>query len=349
MSHWLRIDSITCRYGDKEVLRDLSFEVEQGHIACLLGASGCGKTTALRAIAGLEPIHSGSIQLAGLTLSTPTHNLPPEKRQVGMVFQDYALFPHLTVRENIAFGLHGLSKHEQNERTAQLLALIRLEEYAALYPHQLSGGQQQRIALARALAPRPKLLLLDEPFSNLDTELRRALSLEVRDILRKHQTTAILVTHDQNEAFTMSDVIGVMSGGKLLQWAPPHQLFHEPVSPEVAAFVSHGQFLRATLLSPTRVQTLLGEVELEKPHPEWHAEGRAVQLLLRPWNVHYSPAGGAVARIENQQFIGTYTQTTLRLSDGSVLTSHDEALAGLPHGAEVNLRLSNQHLRLFPA
>jgi iron(III) transport system ATP-binding protein len=347
MSHWLRIDDITCRYGDKEVLRDLSFEVDQGSIACLLGASGCGKTTALRAIAGLEPIHSGSIQLAGTTLSTPALCLPPEQRQVGMVFQDYALFPHLTVRANIAFGLHGLSKREQDERCDQLLALIRLEDYADVYPHQLSGGQQQRIALARALAPRPKLLLLDEPFSNLDTELRRALSLEVRDILRQHQTTAILVTHDQNEAFTMSDVIGVMAGGKLLQWAGPHQLFHEPVSPQVAAFVSHGQFLSATLLSPTRIQTALGEVELDTAHPQWHAEQRPVQLLLRPWNVHYSPAGGTPARIQSQQFIGTYTQTTLRLNDGATLTSHDDALAALPNGAEVGIRLSHQHLRLF--
>ncbi|HWK55145.1 MAG TPA: ABC transporter ATP-binding protein, partial [Hyphomicrobiales bacterium] len=214
---------------------------------------------------------------------------------------------------------------------------------------QLSGGQQQRVALARALAPRPKLLLLDEPFSNLDAELRRRLSLEVRDILRQHQTTAILVTHDQNEAFTMADVIGVMDAGKLLQWAGPQQLFHEPVSPQVAAFVSHGQFLPATLLSPTRVATALGEVELDSAHPRWHDAGQAVQLLLRPWNVHYSPEGGGLARIGNQQFIGTYTETTLELAGGLSLTSHDNTLATLPPGTEVALRLSPEHLRLFQA
>ncbi|MDR2212083.1 MAG: ABC transporter ATP-binding protein [Pseudomonadales bacterium] len=349
MSHWLRIDGISCRYGNKEVLRDLSFEVQQGHIACLLGTSGCGKTTALRAIAGLEPIQSGSIQLAGATLSTPAHSLPPERRQVGMVFQDYALFPHLNVRANIVFGLHGLSKNEQRERSEQLLALIRMQEYAEVYPHQLSGGQQQRVALARALAPRPKLLLLDEPFSNLDTELRQALSLEVRDILRQHHTTAILVTHDQNEAFAMSDVIGVMAQGRLLQWAGPRQLFYEPASPEVAAFVSQGQFLGARLLSPTRIETPLGEVELDTAHPLWYAEQRPVQVLLRPWNLHYSPAGGHLARLQSQEFSGAYTLSSLRLDNGLTLTSNDDALAALPLGSTVGLSLSARHLRLFLA
>jgi len=348
MTHWLSLDAIRCQYGSKVVLDALSFEVDQGTIACLLGPSGCGKTTALRAIAGLEPVTAGTIKLAGATISTSQMTLAPEQRQIGMVFQDYALFPHLTVSANIAFGLHGLAKAERQERVAQLLHLIRMEEYAAVYPHQLSGGQQQRVALARALAPRPKLLLMDEPFSNLDTELRRTLSLEVREILRQYQTTAILVTHDQNEAFTMADVIGVMSEGNLLQWAGPYQLFHNPVSPAVAAFVSQGQFLPAIMLSPTRISTLLGEIELETPHPSWFANRQAVQLLLRPWNIHYTPAAGQPARILNQQFIGTYTQTTLQLADGSTLNSHDEAFTALPRNSEVSITLTPRHLRLFP-
>ena len=349
MPHWLALDSISCQYGDKVVFESLSFEVDQGSIACLLGPSGCGKTTALRAIAGLEPVTMGTIRLAGNLISSPQVTVAPELRQIGMVFQDYALFPHLTVQANIGFGLHGLAKAEVQDRVTQLLQLIRMQEYAAAYPHQLSGGQQQRVALARALAPRPKLLLLDEPFSNLDTELRRSLSLEVRDILRQFDTTAILVTHDQNEAFTMADVIGVMSEGKLLQWAGPHHLFHEPVSPTVAAFVSQGQFLPATLLSPSIIRTTLGEVELETAHPLWHANQQAVQLLLRPWNIRYTPAGGHPARILNQQFIGSYTQTTLQLADGSLLTSHDDAFAALPRNSEVSITLTPRHLRLLPA
>ncbi len=218
MTTQLDIHGITCRYGAKEIFANLAFKVEKGSIACLLGPSGCGKTTALRAIAGFEPVHSGRIVLDGMTLSGPGMTLPPEQRHVGMVFQDYALFPHLNVADNIAFGLQKQTRYEKERTTTELLELIRLRDSAKAYPHQLSGGQQQRVALARALAPKPKLLLLDEPFSNLDTELRRSLSLEVRAILKEYGTTAILVTHDQTEAFNVADVIGVMASGKLLQW-----------------------------------------------------------------------------------------------------------------------------------
>ena len=191
MSHWLSLDAISCQYGSKLVFEALSFEVDQGSIACLLGPSGCGKTTALRAIAGLEPVYSGSIMLAGKLISTPAMTLAPEQREIGMVFQDYALFPHLSVSANIGFGLHGLRRADLQDRVAQMLQLIRMNEYAAAYPHQLSGGQQQRVALARALAPRPKLLLMDEPFSSMDTELREQLAREVRVILQNENITYI--------------------------------------------------------------------------------------------------------------------------------------------------------------
>ena len=237
MSNLLNVKKISCRYDDKVIIPDLSFSVRQGQIASLLGPSGCGKTTALRAIAGFEPIYSGEIELAGNILSTAYDTLVPEKRKVGMVFQDYALFPHLTVKDNIAFGIQDTDKTERSEKISELLGMIKLKDYAEYYPHQLSGGQQQRVALARALAPNPVILLMDEPFSNLDTELRRSLSLEVRGILKQNNITAILVTHDQTEAFTVADEIGVMTEGVLQQWGDPQALRQHPANDFVANFM----------------------------------------------------------------------------------------------------------------
>ncbi|MEY4640527.1 MAG: hypothetical protein RLZZ227_521 [Pseudomonadota bacterium] len=344
MTTLLDIKAITCRYGAKEIFADLSFKVGKGSIACLLGPSGCGKTTALRAIAGFEPVYSGSILLDGLTLSAAGMTLPPEQRQVGMVFQDYALFPHLTVADNIAFGLQKRAKQERQRITAELLELIRMQEAGGAYPHQLSGGQQQRVALARALAPRPKLLLLDEPFSNLDTELRRSLSLEVRTILKQHGTTAILVTHDQSEAFNVADEIGVMANGKLLQWGTARELYHEPASPFVASFVSSGTLIPGQAIGPEHLLTVLGEVSV--PDCGVHT-GQSVDLLLRPWNVVMAATGACPARVLSQQFHGAYTLTTLALPDGTVLTSSDEKLSTLGAGSTVTLALNPRHLRVF--
>jgi len=237
MAVLLEINNINCRYDDQVIIDDLSFSVNDRQIVSLLGPSGCGKTTALRAIAGLEPVYAGQIRLGGVCLSAPDSMLPPEQRQVGMVFQDYALFPHLTVRKNIAFGLHGQDKTDIDDAVQQLLRLIHLEKHADKYPHQLSGGQQQRVALARALAPQPRILLMDEPFSNLDTEMRRNLSREVRDILIERRISAILVTHDQEEAFTVADETGVMLDGDLQQWGAADTLRNHPANEFVARFL----------------------------------------------------------------------------------------------------------------
>ncbi len=343
MTTQLDIHNITCRYGAKEIFAQLSFKVEKGSIACLLGPSGCGKTTALRAIAGFEPIYSGHIVLDGTTLSGPSMTLPPEQRHVGMVFQDYALFPHLCVADNIAFGLQKHTRREKDRATTELLELIRLQDCAKSYPHQLSGGQQQRVALARALAPKPKLLLLDEPFSNLDTELRRSLSLEVRAILKEHGTTAILVTHDQTEAFNVADVIGVMAEGKLLQWGTARELYHNPASPFVASFVSSGTLVDGQVIAPERVRTLFGEVTL----PGSGLRSGHVDLLVRPWNVIHADAGVCAAHVVSQQFQGAYTLTTLQLSDGTLLGSVDDKLSTMAAGATVTLALDPKHLRVF--
>jgi iron(III) transport system ATP-binding protein len=345
MTTQLDVNSITCRYGPKEIFAGLSFSVEQGSIACLLGPSGCGKTTALRAIAGFEPVHSGSIQLEGRTLSAPGMTLPPEQRSVGMVFQDYALFPHMNVADNIAFGLQKHTRHEKDRATDELLELIRLKDCAKSYPHQLSGGQQQRVALARALAPKPKLLLLDEPFSNLDTELRRSLSLEVRGMLKQVGTTAILVTHDQTEAFNVADVIGVMAEGELLQWGTARQLYHEPATPFVAAFVSSGTFVAAQVIAPQRLMTAFGEVTITETGLR---VGQTVDLLLRLWNVVHSSTGACAARVVSQQFQGAHTLTTLQLADGTILGSVDEHLSTVASGSSVSLALDPRHLRIFP-
>ena len=220
----LSLTDLSCGYADQPIVQQLNLHLNSGDIGCLLGPSGCGKTTTLRAIAGFEPILKGSITLAGEVISRPKFTLAPEKRRIGMVFQDYALFPHLSVEKNIAFGIR---KHPDAERiTQELLELVKLGGLGKRYPHELSGGQQQRVALARALAPEPRLLLLDEPFSNLDGELRRRLSQEVRDILKHRGTSAILVTHDQEEAFAMSDSIGVFNKCRLEQWDSPFNLYH---------------------------------------------------------------------------------------------------------------------------
>jgi len=206
--------------GQHRVVADFSLALEAGHIGCLLGPSGSGKSTVLRAIAGFEPVRAGSIVLGERLLSSPTVHLPPEQRHVGLMFQEYALFPHLTAAHNVGFGLRRLARAERRERVAAMLDLVGLGHTAQRYPHELSGGQQQRIALARALAPQPALLLLDEPFSNLDASTRERLTDEVRDILKMAGQTALLVTHNEAEAQVFADHIGVVSGGRLASWNP---------------------------------------------------------------------------------------------------------------------------------
>ncbi|MGB3289481.1 MAG: ABC transporter ATP-binding protein [Burkholderiaceae bacterium] len=255
MPELLKLDRISLAYDTPEglnpVVRDLSLDLEKGCIGCLLGASGCGKTTVLRAIAGFEPLRTGSISLGETALSGAGFQVEPENRHVGMMFQDYALFPHLSVEKNIGFGLRKWDKQRRRERVRELLSLTGLEESGRRYPHELSGGQQQRVALARALAPEPELLLLDEPFSNLDVDTRERLAFEVRDILKKTGHTALLVTHNQAEAFAIADRIGIMQDGDIVQWDTPYNLHHKPAS----VFVS--DFIKREALMAQRAQAYL--------------------------------------------------------------------------------------------
>lgn len=255
MTAFLRLEHLSISYpapeGRKTVVNDLSLSLNQGHIGCLLGSSGCGKTTVLRSIAGFEPLQTGSIDLGNTCLSTPEQIVLPEHRNVGMMFQDYALFPHLTVAQNIAFGLRKAEKNYRRQRVEEMLQLVDLPAHAKRYPHELSGGQQQRVALARALAPEPSLLLLDEPFSNLDIDTRERLAFEVRDILKTAGLTALLVTHNQAEAFAIADRIGVMHEGRIAQWDTAYNLHHNPAN----NFVS--EFIRREALLHQRAQAFL--------------------------------------------------------------------------------------------
>src|SRR6185436_11370528 len=237
----LEVENLRHAYGEQEVVRGLSFVLARGAIGCLRGPSGCGKTTVLRCIAGFETPSAGRILLNGAVVSSAETSLPPEKRRIGMVFQEHALFPHLTAAKNIVFGIS--KEGNSAERVRELAALTGITEFLEKYPHELSGGQQQRVALARALAPRPDLLLLDEPFSNLDVDLRERLSAEVREIIKASGATAVLVTHDQQEAFAMADEIGVLHEGRIQQWASAYDLYHRPVNRFVADFVGQGVFL----------------------------------------------------------------------------------------------------------
>lgn len=237
MQDFLSLNSIAVCYSEQAIIEDLSLNLPKGKIGCFLGESGCGKTTLLRSIAGFEPLCSGSILLDKTEISTVNHLTLPEKRHIGMVFQDYALFPHLTVSDNIGFGLRHLDKDSRLAKISELLALVGLSDLSKRYPHALSGGQQQRVALARALAPEPKLLLLDEPFSNLDIETRERLLPELLSILKGTQQTAILVTHNQSEAFAMADLVGVITHKRLVQWASADEIQNNPANEWVRKFI----------------------------------------------------------------------------------------------------------------
>jgi iron(III) transport system ATP-binding protein len=346
MSALLEVRRVGQAYDERAVLKALSFSLPAGMIGCLLGPSGCGKTTVLRCIAGFEPVREGEIVLHGETMSQPGRTVPAERRRIGMVFQDYALFPHLTVERNIAFGLRSTPAHERRARVAELLEIVRLDAVATRYPHELSGGQQQRVALARALAPRPELLLLDEPFSNLDVELRERLSVEVRQILKQQKTTAILVTHDQNEAFNIADEIGIMSEGRIEQWDTPYRLYHEPATRFVADFIGQGVFLPGTVLSDRTVSMELGVLRGSVMHTV--PNGTAVDVLLRPDDILHDDASPLQARVLHKAFRGAEFLYTLELPGGgrvlSLVPSHHNHAVG----ETIGIRLEIDHVVAFP-
>lgn len=340
MRELLSVEKLQCAYEGNPVLRSVSFSIQEGEIACLLGPSGCGKTTVLRAIAGFIEPDGGAILINNEVISDARMVVPPEKRGMGMVFQDYALFPHLTIAENIAFGLKGQSRQEKQQAVQEVLNLVELPDLGKRYPHELSGGQQQRVALARALAPKPRLLLMDEPFSNLDTDLRRQLSAEMRRILKKQQIASIMVTHDQQEAFTISDRLGVLSQGQVQQWGTPEELFYQPATPEVASFVGKGVMLAGTALASDRLSCELGDLEFAEPFGAEDCEGRKLRLFLRPGDIQLSHEGGVRAEVLSCEFQGSQTLYHLKLASGKQLQAVESGMHRYPNGEQVALHVA---------
>lgn len=337
------------------MIEGLAFSLTRGQIGCLLGASGCGKTTALRAIAGFVRPDAGEIRVGERLVAGPGVWVEPEDRGVGVVFQDYALFPHLTVAANVGFGLRALATPERAQRVARMLELVGMSALAERYPHELSGGQQQRIALARALAPGPQLLLLDEPFSNLDPDLRERLAMELREILNETRTTALLVTHDQYEAFAMADVVGVMQDGTVAQWDPPYRLYHRPATRQVADFVGLGSFLPGRLRQRdglSSVEFELGVLPIRARTDQALAGASAgprgeVVVLLRPDDVIHDDASPLRAEVVRKAFRGAQFLYTLRLGSGAELLAlvpshHNHAI-----GERIGIRFDADHVITF--
>ena len=336
---------------DTPSVRGVSLGLRAGDIGVLIGPSGCGKTTLLRAVAGLEPVSGGQVLVGQRVVSEPGHTAPAERRRIGMVFQDYALFPHLDVGRNVGFGLRSLGKADREARVKEVLTLVGLAGAEQRYPHELSGGQQQRVALARALAPKPDLLLLDEPFSNLDVDLRERLAHEVRNILKSAQATALLVTHDQLEAFAIGDVIGVMHEGQLHQWDDAYSLYHRPATRFVADFIGHGVFTPATLrevngqiVVDTPVGTLTDVAEC--PLPCAFCEGQC-DVLLRADDIVHDDHAPVKAEIVRKAFRGSEFLYTLRLASGHTVMAHVPSHHDHKLGEWIGIRAEVDHVVTF--
>jgi len=344
--HQFELNQVSVEIQSHPIVKDVSFSLDDGQIGCLLGPSGSGKTTLLRAIAGFQSINSGSITIRGETVSDAQNMKPAEKRCIGMMFQDLALFPHLSVADNIAFGLNS-GRRKCSDRVDELLTMVNMQSLKNQFPHELSGGQQQRVALMRAMAPKPDLMLLDEPFSAQDTELRVQLVQEVRDILKQDGVTTILVTHDQHEAFAIADSIGVLNDGRLSQWDTAYNLYHTPSNRFVADFVGEGVFICGNIIDNKTVQTELGNVEgeLSTELPS----GVQVDLLIRPDDIIHDDYSTYRGEVLKKSFRGADHLYTLRMPGGTNVmclapSHHDHKL-----GESIGVRLRLDHLVAFPS
>lgn len=350
---FLHVDQLSIHYSGASTpaVGHVSLDLQAGDMGVLIGPSGCGKTTLLRAIAGLERANTGTIRLGDELVSSPTTHMPAEARRIGMVFQDYALFPHLTVAQNVAFGLQNQAAGTRHRRVDEVLELVGLAGLHARYPHELSGGQQQRVALARALAPSPRLLLLDEPFSNLDVDLRERLAHEIRIILKAAGATALFVTHDQLEAFAIGDAIGVMHQGHLHQWDDAYALYHRPATRFVAEFIGHGVFTPARISmhdGEVVVHTPLGPLQdiEECPLPSAYDAGLC-DVLLRADDIIHDDDSPVKARIVRKAFRGSEFLYTLRLHTGETVMTHVPSHHNHALGEWIGIRPAVDHVVTF--
>lgn len=330
----LRIEDLYCKHQQQAVLSGVSLTVADNEILCLLGASGGGKTTLLRAIAGLMPVSQGTVWLQGRQVEGAGMSVPAEQRETGFIFQDYALFPHLTVAQNLAFALRPLrlSGEQQRQRIQEMLSLVALTSLAQRYPHELSGGQQQRVAIARALVCRPQLLLLDEPFSNIDAQVRWSLIREIRALLKSLNMAAVFVTHSKEEAFAFADRLALLEKGRVVQIGTPKQLYHQPASPYVAEFLGGGNLVRCDWLAAGHLASALGEIRVECdpaacPEP---------LLFVRPQLLAVTPGGqGAVLE---QQFLGSHVRCLIDWQGEHYEAWHHEWLTEPECGVSLALR-----------
>ncbi|WP_219591770.1 ABC transporter ATP-binding protein [Aeromonas salmonicida] len=333
----LQVENVSCRYNGRNVLEQLSLSVADNEIVCLLGASGCGKTTLLKAIAGLLPLAEGEIRLGATLLDGLGVSVPPEARNIGMIFQDYALFPHLTVADNVGFGLTRLDRPARQQQVEEALTLVKLQGLGDRYPHQLSGGQQQRVAIARALVCKPKLMLLDEPFSNIDTQVRMKLILEIRTLLKQQGIGAIFVSHSKEEAFAFADRLALFRAGHIEQVGQPEQLYRRPQNRFVAEFLGGVNYLAAEVVDSHSVKTALGVISGSEPHGR--NLGELLQLMLRPQQLLLEAVVDGELTVLEQQFLGHHCRVLFECGGQRLEASIGEPLGGdrarvkvAPHG-----------------
>ncbi|MDH3673278.1 MAG: ABC transporter ATP-binding protein [Gammaproteobacteria bacterium] len=342
----LDVRQLSAELRGNAIVQNATLQLSPGKIGAILGPSGCGKTTLLRSIAGFQVVSAGEIYLRGKLFSKKGFTLPPEQRHIGMLFQDLALFPHLSVEQNIRFGLRKLTEEEQRNRMYEVLELTGLASDQKKHPHQLSGGQQQRVALARALAPKPEILLLDEPFSSLDPQLREQVATDVRKILKRENVTSILVTHDQHEAFAMADEVGVMNEGHIAQWDTAYNIYHRPKTRFVADFIGLGSMIAAKVIDDTTLDTEFGIMTGKLSNSV--VPGQMVDLLIRPDDIPHDDSSAITALVEEKRFRGADFLYKLRLVSGSHLLCYAPSHHNHQLGEPIGIRIDVEHLVVFP-
>ena len=334
--------TVTKRFDETVAVDSISLEVNAGEIVSVLGPSGCGKTSLLRVIAGFERVDAGVISISGSQVSTPANHTPPESRRVGMVFQDYALFPHMNVGDNVGFGLTDLPDSEKRHRVKETLELVGLSELGHRYPHELSGGQQQRVAVGRTLAPSPVAVLLDEPFSNLDAGMRAGVRGLVEGILRERGVATVIVTHDREEAFSMADRVAVMNAGRLEQVDRPGAVFRSPASPFVAEITGTADFLNA-VIEKGRAVTEIGRLQWDSAVGDGAdnssdiGEGDRVNVLVRPDDFLVLPNPGGMSKVLAREYRGDAMILVVELASGTKVRCRQGPYSDLPVGTTVDL------------
>lgn len=341
----LELNDVSISYEEGSVVSNVSIHLGQLELGAIVGPSGCGKSTLLRSIAGFEPLHTGKILMNGQEISTTSEIVNPENRNIGMVFQDVIMFPHMTIAENIAFGLRNWKTSERDERVSELLTLINLQGFENRYPHSLSGGEQQRVAIARSLARKPNLILLDEAFSNLDVELRQTLLPEVREILLQEKICALLVTHNQDEAFAFADKLGVMVNGHIQQWESPYQVYHRPRTKFIAKFIGEGVLVPALAIEEQKLTTCCGIVDLT--NGQRLTKGSDVQILLRPDDILHDDESELKGKIVQKSFRGAYYVYRIEIAEDITVLCLADSHHNHCMGEQIGFRLNLEHVVLF--